>query len=761
VSAAAGVLGVSSARRAVASEGSLALRLAAFAGLAGFAAAHWIGFVAAPPGGRALAVVAVAAGCGAALAATARLRVPAPARVAVRAALVVAALALALLATGVKARLLLPGGWDELGAGIDRGLAGTRGADWPYSGDDPWLRLTVLLGLPALVVPAAALAFWPARRLAPVLRPLALSLLVLLYAVAATERDLGDPVGRGAVLLLLAAAWLWLPHLRRSDAVGAAIALTAAAAIALPIAAGLGDTRGWIAYESWSVFNDRGEGRTTTFDWNHDYGPIAWPRTGATLLQVRSERPHYWKAETLEHFDGLRWRHTATSRAYDPVAELPPDRPRRFEERIGFTVAGLRSQLLVAAGTVHAVYGDVLTAQSGDGTIELVDGRLRRGDSYSVLTYVPEPTPRELRAATEPVPLQFLAYTNVELPRPGESALGPRRDGALPRTERMVGSTRPGADAGADPADRRRIMASPYRDAYILARRLAAGRATTYGVVRAVEDHLRSGYRYDERPTPRPVPLDAFLFRDRRGYCQQFSGAMALLLRLNGIPARVAAGFAPGIEDTTTDEFRVRDMDAHSWVEVYFSGIGWVAFDPTPSASPAAAQEGDDDAAGSAAAGTDGADTGAAASEPRDADLSGAGGSSEGRGRVWIAAAAAALPLAGIALLWGLAVLRARRVRRAGGDPELRELVWALERLGRPLAPGTTLLSLERRLAAGPGPGAAAYVRALRERRFAPAAAARLDRRALRRALARGRGPRTRLRALLVLPPRRARFTQD
>jgi hypothetical protein len=83
--------------------------------------------------------------------------------------------------------------------------------------------------------------------------------------------------------------------------------------------------------------------------------------------------------------------------------------------------------------------------------------------------------------------------------------------------------------------------------------------------------------------------------------------------------------------------------------------------------------------------------------------------------------------------------------------------VWALEGLGRPLGPGTTLLALERRLGQTGGPAAAAYARALRERRFAPAAGPgpRLDRRALRRALTHGRGLRTRVRALLVLPPRR------
>jgi hypothetical protein len=118
------------------------------------------------------------------------------------------------------------------------------------------------------------------------------------------------------------------------------------------------------------------------------------------------------------------------------------------------------------------------------------------------------------------------------------------------------------------------------------------------------------------------------------------------------------------------------------------------------------------------------------------------------------------LPLLGVGALWAAAVVRARRVRGTGGDPDLRELRFALERLGHRVPPGTTLLELERRLTVTAGAGAAGYAHALRERRFAAAeraASARLDRRALRRGLGEGRGPIVKLRALLVLPPWRHR----
>src|SRR6185503_16623675 len=68
------------------------------------------------------------------------------------------------------------------------------------------------------------------------------------------------------------------------------------------------------------------------------------------------------------------------------------------------------------------------------------------------------------------------------------------------------------------------------------------------------------------------------------------SGAMALLLRMAGIPARVSTGFTSGSLDAKTREFVVRDLDAHSWVEVWYHEIGWVTFDPTPASAPPRSQ---------------------------------------------------------------------------------------------------------------------------------------------------------------------------
>ena len=100
-------------------------------------------------------------------------------------------------------------------------------------------------------------------------------------------------------------------------------------------------------------------------------------------------------------------------------------------------------------------------------------------------------------------------------------------------------------------------------------------------------------FRYSERPQQPPAgvaPLDFFLNVSHEGYCQHYAGAMALLLRMGGVPARVATGFSPGGYSARRKAWIVRDTDAHAWVEAWFDRFGWVTFDPTPDATPARSQ---------------------------------------------------------------------------------------------------------------------------------------------------------------------------
>jgi hypothetical protein len=303
-------------------------------------------------------------------------------------------------------------------------------------------------------------------------------------------------------------------------------------------------------------------------------------------------------------------------------------------------------------------------------------------------------------------------------------------------------------------------LGPPYDRVAALARRLARGQPTVYDVVRSIQSHLRTEYAYNEHPPRRALPLVAFLLKDRLGYCQHFSGAMALMLRMLGIPTRVAAGFTPGSYNADTHEYRVRDLDAHSWVEVWFDGVGWVPFDPTPSVAPADSQSGVNDA--SASGGAAGADERQDSPKPDGAEApAGAGGgeSSESGGPALGAWAAVAALI--VAALAALAVLGVRaRGRRPHGleaeEAEIAALVRVLARSGEPATGGLTLRRLEARLEHAAAPEATQYARMLRERRYAPSGGPLPDgaaRRQLRRALMRGRGLRARVAALAAMPP--------
>lgn len=100
----------------------------------------------------------------------------------------------------------------------------------------------------------------------------------------------------------------------------------------------------------------------------------------------------------------------------------------------------------------------------------------------------------------------------------------------------------------------------------------------------AIENYLRSHFAYTLTLTGKPGddPLAHFLFETRAGHCEYFASAMAIMLRTLGIPTREVNGFLPGEFNDLAGDYIVRASDAHSWVEVYFPGEGWMTFDPTP-----------------------------------------------------------------------------------------------------------------------------------------------------------------------------------
>jgi hypothetical protein len=115
----------------------------------------------------------------------------------------------------------------------------------------------------------------------------------------------------------------------------------------------------------------------------------------------------------------------------------------------------------------------------------------------------------------------------------------------------------------------------------------AAGKARTpYDKALAIETFLRTRFTYTLELTGKPGddPLAHFLFDTHAGHCEYFASAMTIMLRTQGIPSREVNGFLPGEFNDLAGDYIVRASDAHSWVEAYFPGSGWVTFDPTPAA---------------------------------------------------------------------------------------------------------------------------------------------------------------------------------
>jgi transglutaminase-like putative cysteine protease len=112
-------------------------------------------------------------------------------------------------------------------------------------------------------------------------------------------------------------------------------------------------------------------------------------------------------------------------------------------------------------------------------------------------------------------------------------------------------------------------------------------------VARTLERRLRHDYGYTLELLKAPVadPLAHFLFVRKKGHCEYFASAMAVMLRTLGIPSRVIAGFQSGVFNPVTASQIVRASDAHSWVEAWIAGKGWTTYDPTP-ADPRASAPG-------------------------------------------------------------------------------------------------------------------------------------------------------------------------
>jgi transglutaminase-like putative cysteine protease len=637
------------------------------------------------------------------------------------------------------------------GTAIGNGLGALPNVFVPYGGVNEWVRMVILLGAAALLLDAALLMAFAPRAMDDLRRAGAALPLVALAAVPTTMVHPRFPYLDGVVMFALLAAFAWGERIgpRRLPAACALAGIAALAAII--VAPSLDRHKPWLNYEAFAgTFAPR---VVDTFNWTQSYGPISWPRRGHTVLEVHARTGEYWKAEDLDAFNGWAW-----SQGLIPGAGSTPSPSksalRQWSQQIQVTYRDMRLSDVIGAGdsAQPTSIPQAVVAGFSPGTWT-TGSDLGPGDSYAVSVYAPHPSAAQLAAAGldytgVPDGYRTIMLAPVPLPGAGPSAAGtevgfPPFHSGLPARS-LTGLRSPAA----------LIEESPYARAYALAERLARRAATPYAFVQAVQRLLAHGYHYSENPPPSAYPLESFLFASKLGYCQQFAGAMALLLRMGGVPARVAVGFTSGRFDATTQRWRVSDLDAHAWVEAWFPRYGWVRFDPTPAADPAL---------GGRPPSTSLTTTSGPSPTPRpvrkpevgSAAAAGARGTrrhASGSGGVG-PLPVAVVGLGAIALL--LALIAGTRPL-SSEEALLAELERAMARSGRPLGREVTLAALEHRMAGSPE--AAAYIRALRLRRFGGhgEAVKRRQRRALRRQLGLGLGPTGRLRAWWALPPRRA-----
>lgn len=269
------------------------------------------------------------------------------------------------------------------------------------------------------------------------------------------------------------------------------------------------------------------------------------------VLRVRAPEPDFWRGQTFLTFDGRTWHIDADD-----------------EEGTGNRSDGV------------------------DHTLYPMDGDLRRtrGEDMTQTFYPQVDLPNLVFAAYRPTRLLLDApvwqrpdgaiRAGVTLPAGSAYTVVSTRFNVTPTTLRLVENV---ADYEA-PAKYLQVPDTTTDRTRELADQLALGAPTTYDYILAAQAWLAAHVQYS---LDAPVPpeghdaVDDFLFESQQGFCEQIATATVILLRLQGIPARLATGYVPSGRDPVTGVWISRASDAHAWVEVRFPNLGWVPFDPT------------------------------------------------------------------------------------------------------------------------------------------------------------------------------------
>ncbi|MFC4988974.1 transglutaminase TgpA family protein [Saliphagus infecundisoli] len=252
---------------------------------------------------------------------------------------------------------------------------------------------------------------------------------------------------------------------------------------------------------------------------------------------VRSERESYWRTGVYDRFTGEGWVRTGQQEAFDGRLEAPPGETETVNQTV--TVED-DARVLPAAASPVEIEGDVreITERTDHGQFHPSEA-LIEGDRYNVESAVLNASSEELANASTDYPEEVTAQY---LQQP---------EGVSAEFEDAT------AEVVADADD-------PHEAAS------------------AIEEHLRTEKGYSLNVTrPDGNVAEGFLLEMEEGYCVYFATTMTQMLRTEGIPARYVTGYTSG-QQVDDNEWVVRGLNAHAWVEAYFPGHGWVAFDPTP-----------------------------------------------------------------------------------------------------------------------------------------------------------------------------------
>jgi transglutaminase-like putative cysteine protease len=253
-----------------------------------------------------------------------------------------------------------------------------------------------------------------------------------------------------------------------------------------------------------------------------------------------------WRGSALSHFTGVRW-------------DQPPVNDQIAQAQGLVTVAD-RAQLARLDGERVTYRVDVASSDTGALFIAGIPEYITV--EAPTLARTPEDSFLALPAMGEPLGYSVSAQFETPLPYPLSDSERKRDVELPPRLDRRI--------AG-------------------LGREWAGAEVSDMARAQRIQAHLHRDFVYslDVGNSPVRDPLANFLFVTRRGYCEYFASAMAVMLRTQAIPARVVTGFQSGYYNDVSGSWVMRASDAHAWVEAWIDGQGWVTFDPTP---PGAAQ---------------------------------------------------------------------------------------------------------------------------------------------------------------------------